>query len=198
MSLTLVLNHLRDSIHSQFRVLPTAGSTLVLTETERDAKCREVHINTKGISFSAQPILINLDKRNEAGECIDTHPIFTNLAGLKSKCDYALICPIEDRIYILMIDLKSDNYKGWLDQTLASEQFTKYIIANIDRANNLKIKFDMIYRHVVFTTNKGISGKRITGNTIVVYEHERTKQVYYTQMPCASGPTGHMLKLLLR
>lgn len=199
MSMTLILTHVRDSIHSDFRILPTAGSRLVLTESERDAKCREVTISTRGVSFSAQPVLINLDRRNDAGQSVDTHPIFTNLASLKSKCDYALICPIEDKIYILMIDLKSDTIQGWLEQSCASEQFTRYIIDNIDRANNLKIPYQMIYRHVVFTTHKGISSKRVTGNTVITYELEPTKQVYYVQMPCASKSTeGHFLKLLLR
>lgn len=199
MSMTLVLTHVRNSIHSDFQVPPAIGAKFLLTEGERDAKCREVLISTKGISFSAQPLLINLDRRNEAGHCIDTHPIFTNLTGLKSKCDYALICPVGDKIYILMIDLKSDTISGWLEQSCASEQFTRYIIDNIDRANNLKIPYQILYRHVVFTTHKGISNKRITGNTIVTYKLEPTKQVYYTQMPCASkSAEGHFLKLLLR
>jgi hypothetical protein len=199
MSMTLILTHVRNAIHNDFKVLPTAGAKLVLTETERDAKCREVTISMKGVSFSAQPVLINLDKRNEAGECIDTHPLFTDQPNLKSKCDYALICPVGEKIFVLMIDLKSNNVGGWLEQTFASEQFTRYVIANIDRANNLKIPFDIVYRHIVFTTHKTISSKRVTGNTVITYELEPTKQVYYTQMPCISkSDEGHFLKLLLR
>lgn len=201
MSMNIILGYVRDAIKSEFRILPTAGAKMELTETERDAKCQKVLINPKGLSFSGQHILINLDRRDEAGRCIDTHPIFTDIEGMKSKCDYALICPLSDKIYVLMIDLKSDTYKGWLKQSFASEQFTRYILANIERANDCTIPYEVIYRHVVFTTNKGIAAKNKTGNPKleIEYEFDTTKQVHFTQLPCASKSTeGHYLKLLLK
>jgi hypothetical protein len=199
MSMSLILSYVRDAIHQDFRTLPAAGAKLILTETERDAKCTEVHISSKGLSFNGQPVLINLDRRDATGVSIDTHPIFTDIKGMKLKCDYALICPLGDKLYVLMIDLKSDTYKGWLHQSFASEQFTRYILANVERANECSIPYEIIYRHVVFTTNKGIAAKNKTGNPKAVdYEFESTKQIHFTQLPCTSkSAEGHSLKRLL-
>jgi len=195
MSMTIILQHLRNSIDARFLVPAASGSAVVLTEDQQDATCREVIINTNDVSI--KPIVVNLDKR-EGTEAIDVHPLLSKEAGLKQGCDYLLICPTEKAIFLLLVELKSQNFSGWLNQCVAGECLTRYVFSTIDRVKEMKLSLPLEFRHVLFTSNTGITRKRLTGNAGVLYVHEPNKQVQYTIRSCNGGPTGHNLKLLLR
>ena len=171
--------------------MPISGSSILLTENERDAKCREVTITTNDVTV--KPIVVNLDKR-EKSKPIDIHPLLSNNAGLKSGCDYLLICPVENekRIYFLMIELKSNRSNGWINQCIAGECLARYLVSTIDRVNDLKLDYEFVFRYINFKTN---IKKRNTGTSSPVYEEDKNRQIHSAVRSCTAT---HNLKLFLR
>jgi len=46
-----------------------------------------------------------LDKQNN----VEIHPLLNSIENLKKKCDYIIFCQKGNALYVLLVELKSDN-----------------------------------------------------------------------------------------
>jgi hypothetical protein len=143
-----ILTHLRESINSRFRA-QVAGNSLTLTEPNPAATCNEIIFNTTGV----QPILVNLDQDG-------LHPLLSpNVPGLQQRSDYLLICPTDEALYFLVIEIKSNTPRSWRQQCAAGECLATYIISTIERVHNVDIKRHVRFRHILFTSHQQFISK---------------------------------------
>lgn len=200
--ITTILNAFRESIDQRFLPHIDTSATVVLEEDKQDATCRQVTLSTKGMSI--KPVLVKLEgseEREKAGKKvlseIDIHPLLNNSADLKKGCDYLLICPTTDKIYFLLIELKSKTSNNWLDQCVAGECLINYVASTIIRVNELDIEHRFVFRHVLFKVMKN-PPKRALGNKVAFYSYDAKKNAYHAAWPCTKEGESHDLRLFMR
>jgi hypothetical protein len=109
-----------------------------------------------------------------------------------------LLCPLKDKIYVLLIELKSKKANDWLDQCVAGECLIRYVISTIDRIKGLKLQHKLVFRNVLFKVMKTQPSKRQLGTKVDFYGYDKERDVYHTAWPCADGGAGHDLRYFLR
>lgn len=86
----------------------------------------------------------------------DIFPFFNREKGLKQICDYILFTEQNDRLYVLLIELKCGNVSA-LPQLTASQYFVEYLIKSGKRIG-LDLTDDIQYRKIKI--KETISGKK--------------------------------------
>ncbi len=134
-----------------------------LTTKKDKCLCEWVKISIRKIDY----FCFSIDHDDTNGQ--DTvFPFFNTkenrIKGLRSKNDAILICQKESKIYIFLIELKSNNTGNGLKQLQLSRLFIDFIIDRFNAVNSgYKIsKEDIEYRGILFSsrTTKGTSRKK--------------------------------------
>lgn len=195
-------NAFRECIDAKYIPPTHSGGLIKLEERKKNATCREVILNTKKIS--TKPFLIKLEaseEREKSGKKtmadVDIHPLLNELTGLKTGCDYLLICPTDEKIYILVIELKSKGSNEWIDQCIAGECLTTYLITTVNRFKKLKLKHELIFRYVLFRVTPN-GRKRLTGTRTETYQYDKERDIHFAIWSCFDDGEGHDLRLFLR
>lgn len=144
MSVINIANIIQDNLDTRF--VKSTGRRIKLIENDPNAGCKQVVINSPK---HLKPIVLEIDQKS-----IDIHPLFADgISGLKKKNDYIIICPYDNKLFFLIIDLKSDSPKGWTEQCMAGEYLIKYVIHTLERVYNIDILKHSEFRHLLFSTN---------------------------------------------
>lgn len=164
MSLNHLVTKIHDCLDSKF-IQSHGAKRLALVELDEQptTTCKEVVINARGL----MPLVIQLDlTSNQDPSQTDIHPLLTKHKGLKVKCDYIVICPYRNKIYFLIIDLKSGQPGGWEKQCMAGEALIRYVVSTIERVYKLNINKHAVYRYLLFSTNEdAFQASRFKKNT---------------------------------
>lgn len=195
-------NALRECIDGRYIPPTLSGGFIKLEESKKNATCREVMLNTKKIS--TKPFLIKLEaseEREKNGQKtmtdIDIHPLLNELTGLKIGCDYLLICPVGEKLYLLLVELKSKGTDGWLDQCIAGESLATYLISTVNRFKKLRLKHELVFRYILFRVTPP-GRKRLTGTRTETYQYDKERDIHFAVWSCADDGDGHDLRLFLR
>ena len=151
-------------IADKFHLSPS-DNTLCIREGKTDAKCKWVKIKLKNTLTN---FCFSLDHQRKTGELDPIFPFFnTEQSGLCIKNDAILICQKQSEIYFLLIELKSDNKGGYLQQLKSAEILAKFIVDRLNNSNNPNFyinKDKLNFRGLLFRCRRkgseGTTGKK--------------------------------------
>ena len=143
---------LDEIIDAKFK-LSNAGGCIKIKETNA-SKCKFIEIQTTGKIFA-----LSLDNNHNVFNCFNN-----GTKNINKKNDAILLFTKESHIIVLLIELKSDNPKGYLEQLKAGKNFIHYLLKQIDLFYDIQIdSLKVIYRGILFSTkspSKGTTKKR--------------------------------------
>lgn len=178
-----VIQDIKDSIERKY-IKSYNAKRLDLKENGSDAKCKNVTINAD----SVQSLVLQLDLPSPTEEI---HPLLSTQSGLRQKCDYIIICPFEGKLFILVIEMKSNVPGDWRNQCIAGECLTRYILSTIERVKEYNFSQHIICRHILFSTSKGGQRagrfKKKTSDKSFKYDKYKSKNneiIYWKKKAC--------------
>jgi len=174
-----ILSLLRELTNDEFHYNGDKGNIITLQETQKTSKCQSVRLKKGHI----KTFTLELDKQNN----IEIHPLLKSKEDLKKKCDYIIFCQKGNTLYVLVVELKSDNSTGWTKQTRAGEMIARYLIGMTENYSGLNIT-GVKFRYVLFSTQnanqlKGRKKKKITVEGFK-YEQDHKWGFFFTRKPC--------------
>lgn len=140
------LDHIKKIIADQF--FPTDQEKLIEQNTDNQGKLFKMETTI----FSEKDYLLYRFDPDQA----DIFPFFNRQKGLKQICDYILFTEQNDRLYILLIELKRSTGAA-LPQLTASQYFVEYLIKSAKRIG-LNLSEDIKYLKIKI--KETISGKK--------------------------------------
>jgi hypothetical protein len=133
----------------------------VIEEQHEQAQCRFVKINLKkSISYFG----FSIDKHTQGGKTDPIYPFFNpKYQGICSKNDAILFLQKSNKVYVLLIEMKSTNTKGYLQQLKAAKSFVDFVLQRIKIFNN-QINTEVEFRGLLFSCrqipNEGTNKKQ--------------------------------------
>lgn len=141
---------LDDVIAEKYKIKPNNENTLVIEEKNTKAKGKTVCIKTYSKVFA-----FSLDQDEQVYRFFNNN----NTQGINKANDAILICCKGEQIYALLLELKSDNPKGYMKQILSGKNFVEFLRSTIALyyRNNIQIN----YRGLLFDT-RCVSARKST------------------------------------
>ena len=135
--------------------------TLLIEEKQPDAKCKFVEIK---LEQSIDYFGFSLHKDKGKGNNDPVYPFFNpQYEGICSKDDGILFLQKSNKVYVLLIEMKSTNTKGYLQQLKAAKIFVDFVLQRIKIFNN-QINTEVEFRGLLFscrrTPNEGTHKKQ--------------------------------------
>ena len=178
------LKKIREAVHDDFLIKKNdRWKKIELVETNQ-AKCKSVLLKTTGI----KTVVIELDKQGK-----DIHPLFSTEKGiidLKIKNDYLIFALNKNKLYALLIELKSNNEGNWRNQCKAGEIVAKYILQMVNNwATDIVLEVDNFnFRYILFHTNESSSfknkRKKNTRNSFFQYNKHPKEEYFSGKLMC--------------
>lgn len=161
---------LNEVVHPDYK-LDTSRS-LTIRETSPDTPTRRTTCKQITIVGAGQVCALSLDNRG-----LEPFPFLQDVSNVKMKNDAIVFCKCNDKLYMLVIELKSGNAKEGVKQLRAGKLFAdyllgivemnypgvdtrsvepKYIVFSNDTRKNVQKKADHKSRKVVYVTEKGL------------------------------------------
>ncbi len=160
--------------------------TLLIEEKQPDAKCKFVEIKLKKSMYYFG---FSLHKDREKGNNDPVYPFFNaQYEGICSKDDGILFLQKSNKVYVLLIEMKSTNPKGYLQQLKAAKSFVDFVLQRIKIFNN-QINTEVEFRGLLFSCrqipNEGTTKKqKVTfenRNGLLVSENPGNNTYYIQQ-----------------
>lgn len=189
MSHSPVIELLREAIAVKFHLSMNESNIIRIEEKQIQATCRFVEILLK----KSMPYFgFSIDVPKEEGNSDPIYPFFEEKEGLCRKNDGILFFQSSNKIYVLLVELKSSNKGDYLKQLKAAKCLIEFIICRLnllpeDPRINLE---DIEFRGVLFscrktpnegTTKKKNSMKYEDRNGLFVTENPGNKRYYSRQ-----------------
>jgi hypothetical protein len=198
------ITKIRNSVDTQFHYTKDSGTKVVLEEMQETAICKEVTINKE----SFKTFTIELDKRKiikktpnpkEKDITIDIHPLLQDgITDLKKQCDYVIFCQKDSELFVLVVELKSNQDNGWTKQTYAGEHVAKYLLAMVENYEGVKLE-KVNFRHILFSNDNANNmqdrKKKKTTTQLFDYNTHEKFSFLYVRKPCN---TDYDLGIFLR
>lgn len=174
-----ILSLLRELTNDKFHYQADKGNVITLHETQKASKCHQVQLKKGKI----KTFTLELDNNNN----IEVHPLLAFIGDLKKKCDYIIFCQKGNILYVLLVELKSDNSTGWTKQTRAGEMIARYLIGMLENYYGLKIA-KVEFRHVLFSTQNAnqLKGRKKKKTTVDGFKYEQDHKFgfLFSRKPC--------------
>ncbi len=142
---------LKDTIDKRFysEFFPNEENAIFIREEQQDAKCRWVEIKLKN---SISSFCFSIDVPRKTGELDPIFPFFNvEKAEICSKNDAILVCQKEQKIYVLLIELKSTTKGSYLKQMKSSEILFNFIVDRINLVQPTAIKKEqLVFKGILF------------------------------------------------
>jgi len=136
--------------------LSNMGGCIKIKETNK-AECKYVEIQITNKVFA-----LSLDNNQNVFNCFNK-----SIKNINKKNDAILFFTKRDHIVVLLIELKSNNKKGYLEQLKAGKNFVDYLLKQIDLFYDIKIdNSKVIYRGILFSTKSPSKGTTKKGKIL--------------------------------
>jgi hypothetical protein len=177
-SLIKVLTNLIDE---RYRCPDDKGAYITLKE-KNQSKCKPFQLR-KG---RTKTLTLEVDK-----EGCEVHPLLrASVKNLKKRPDYIIFCENshinKNVIYVLIVELKSDNSDDWHRQAKAGLAIAQYLVGMVE--NYQKMIFPNIeYRCLLFHTGKETAGmvkKSNLSDKSFEYDEHNIFKYKFTDKPC--------------
>lgn len=154
---------LENSIKND-RKIKKNSNILVITEEDSGAKCKAVKIKTNSKTFC-----LMLDKKNEKV----TNILRPKAKGINKINDACLFFICKDKLYAVLIELKSNDASGHLEQIASGKNFVKYLFEQLKLFNSRKFgNVNIGYIAILFR----LSSKKGTTKKINPVKFEKNKK----------------------
>jgi len=160
--MTQLLTNLSNTIHKDF-IIPVVSGELEIIEDV--AECKKVILKSKRNQIFA----FSLDKKSSKNCKI--FPFFNQTTPLINKVnDGIVLCKNDNKIFVLLIELKTNNLGEYKKQLQAGKNFILYLIEVLNNSfpSNYEIKDENI-KCLVFSLRKTIR-KQGTKRSNITYE----------------------------
>lgn len=141
---------------SSFKITTTSGA---YEFKESDAECKSVKINVSGQTFS-----LSLDNGKKVFSCFDS-----SISNITKVNDGVIFFKKGEKFVVLLIELKSKNSTGYLNQLKSGQNFIKYVIQQINLHFPIDIK-KVEFRGVLFELGRRSISKNTTKRTPLKFE----------------------------
>jgi len=172
----------RAAIAERFHILPD-NNVLSVIENQADAKCQWVKIKLKN---TITCFGFSVDHPRKSGELDPIFPLFNpEELGLCSKNDAILICQKKSELYVLLVELKSENKGEYLRQLKSSEVLFRFITdrINVAKPNSIQITNENInIRGLLFRCRRTVR-EEITRKKGKI-EYENRNGLLVAEKPC--------------
>ncbi len=132
---------LEEVIHPIYKMDTTGG--LTISEENVGAKNREVKLRKTGQAYA-----LSLDNREK-----DPYPFFQDREGLKLKSDAIVFSRQNNKTYVFLIELKSNQPAEAIPQLRVASYFVDYVLAVI-QLKYPQLSLNIEKRGIVFHTRK--------------------------------------------
>jgi hypothetical protein len=159
-----LLSHLLNTIHQDF-VISIISDEILIQENKKDAKCTKVILKSK----KKQIFAFSLD--NDLTNKCKVFPFFNQETALITKVNDSIIFYLDKgKIFILLIELKSNNLGDYKKQLEAGKVFVHFILGILNNAfaKNYVLDEENI-KCLVFSLRK-TERKQGSRRTSIVYE----------------------------
>lgn len=132
-----------------------------LEETDPGAGCKNVRLEKRKNDYT---LTIEGDRRK------DNSGLFTQFAEARKvadrMCDYIIFCPSKNKLFVLLIELKSNSVKAWQQQVLNAEVVVKNLLSNVESKLSLNTLEHTVIRCILFSNQN---------NKFSIYKKHTTK-----------------------
>lgn len=159
---------------------------ILIEEKHEQAKCRHVIIKfKKSIPYFG----FSLDVPKQEGKNDPIYPFFNpQLPGICSKNDAILFLQKSNKVYVLLIEMKSTNARSYLNQLKSAKIFVEFVLQRIQIFHK-EINTQVEFRGILFSCrripNEGTTKKqKITfedRNSLLVSENPGNNTYYVQQ-----------------
>ncbi|SEH07699.1 hypothetical protein [Candidatus Venteria ishoeyi] len=147
----VLIDAMHDMIEPDFHITPNETNTVRILEPQAQASCHFVDIQFKK---SMPYFAFSIDKPRQKNLGDPVYPFFNPEVGcLCSKNDGILFVQQSDKLYIFLIELKSNNPRNYLNQLKAAKIFVDFIIQRIKLCNP-DIRTLVDYRGILFSCRR--------------------------------------------
>jgi len=175
-----IFNILDEIIDSSFKLSSSGG--IVEIKEKKSSKCNFVNIQISNKTFA-----LSLDNNKVVFNCFNSA-----VKKITKKNDAILFFIKKQYLIVLVLELKSDNPKGYLEQLKAGKNFVEYLLNQIDLFYKIKIdKTKILYRGILFKTKKSPS-KGTTKKRGLIFEDRNG--LYCASLECNRTYKLQMLK----
>jgi len=145
------------------REIKKVSNELIIREDDSGARCKEVKIKTSKKTFC-----LELDKKGIRL----TNVLNPSVGGIQKVNDACIFFIYKNRLYALLIELKSGRAGDYLDQLKSGRNFVEYIIQQLKLFNSSIFgKIDIEYRGVLFRLDKkGVSKQTTSKKNKIVFK----------------------------
>lgn len=107
-----------------------SGNTFELKENNKNTKCKKAKIKK-----TANVLVYKFDKepQRDGMKIKDKFPFFNNVPGVKSMADFLLFYVRNDRLFVIICNLKSGNISNSPDQIEAGKIFANFLVETARR-----------------------------------------------------------------
>ena len=169
-----LFQRISDIIKSDFKNSFSGGKVVL-----QDSTSKQVKINKTGQLLCIQP-----DKKIKGWK--NNFPYFTSLHDLCDVADHLIFYPKANTLFVFIVELKSTNTTGAINQVRASFELSKYICGTAKRLLNYPT-IDIKYRGLIFS-HKIISGTTKPQN--LKYNQDKNTELMYRHLQ-----SGHSFDL---
>lgn len=156
--MTSIFDGLSQTIHENY--LKRTNIHYKIVEDQVGCSCKFVTINRLSKNFA-----FSLDISGE-----EPFPFFKDTKGIKQRNDAILFCEYNQQLYVLIMELKSNNPFDGIKQLRAGKNFVRYIIETLNLNFAIQPSTDsIIYKNIIFTTNPSSTNRPVNARRKAFY-----------------------------
>lgn len=156
---------LQIAIADKFHI-PAIDDTVCIREEQADAKCQWVKIKLKN---SIDSFCFSFDHLRKKSELDPALPFLNpEIGGLCTQNDAILVCQKQTDIYVLLIELKSEDKGKYLQQLKSAEIMIGFVVDRLNASKNPEFSINkdkLQFRGLLFrcrrTSSEGTTGKKL-------------------------------------
>jgi len=169
-----LITNLENTIHQDL-IIPFVSDEIEIKED--NAKCKKVILKSKRKQIFAFSLDINLDNRCKM------FPFFNQTTAFVNKVNDGIVFYLNNnQIFVLLIELKTNNLGNYIKQLQSGKNFTSYLIGILNNSfgKNYSIKEENI-KCLVFSLRKTA---RKQGTKRVKISYKKINGLNIAELPC--------------
>ncbi|TAE61770.1 MAG: hypothetical protein EAZ87_00940 [Nostocales cyanobacterium] len=146
-----LIDVLKEVVKEDLHLKLDEDNCIIIEENKQDAKCRQVVIKWKK---SLPYFGFSLDIPKQAGKNDPIYPFLNpQYPGICRKNDAIVFLQKSNIIYVLLIEMKSDNTKGYLQQLKLAQGFIEFILQRL-KILKKEINTQVEFRGILFSCRR--------------------------------------------
>lgn len=160
-----LIDIIKYTIAEELHILVQSDLSILIQEKQAQAKCRYIKIKLKkSIPYFGFSIDKDKESKNDP-----IYPFFNpQCEGICSKNDAILFLATSNKVYVLLIEMKSQNTGNYLKQLKAAKIFVEFVLQRIQLVNTVNPEVE--FRGLLFSCRR-IPNEGTTKKQKISFEH---------------------------